>query len=452
MTIHAPSELNRERLHELLNVNLDARRYFYAKADERWLDWLWQNGFLDPIKEEDPTLNGYRPPELDYLVRMAENCPVKVVDIMLDVPISTDTRSQQIASHFLWICRGLSADQLARMVEKIRSERWVPLLDEFDQTGLEYEEMLQTFADAIDYESFLVLAEAVLVVRSKEEREKSPRYRHNPFYFEHLAHTEISKHLAAVGSEYSEQALVLTTGVLAEVAAVSNGLTLLDVDFFSLELGQSHSWQKDVCELAAVAKTLAVRLIGNRCAESDDVRRIYDENLASLPDSRVMWRLRLFVLSLCPRTFRNELKRAFFRLFEVDHYYDMMSGAEYEKALRKGFPELPASDKEDFVQRIIREFSQRPEDRRNYGSPILSMILPYLNRKPELKDLAINTGFELDANYEPQPDWREDGGVQRDNSKAPYDTGGIWEAAYLRDSNQTSQRVDSCKPKRAKYG
>jgi len=36
---------------ELINVNNDAKQYFYAKADAKWLDWLWGNKFLDIIKQ-----------------------------------------------------------------------------------------------------------------------------------------------------------------------------------------------------------------------------------------------------------------------------------------------------------------------------------------------------------------------------------------------------------------
>ena len=48
-----PKTLTKERLQELIHVNLGARRYFYTKADEGWLDWLWQHGFLDVIKEKN---------------------------------------------------------------------------------------------------------------------------------------------------------------------------------------------------------------------------------------------------------------------------------------------------------------------------------------------------------------------------------------------------------------
>ena len=96
-----PNTLDRDQLYELVHVNLDARRYFYHKADERWLDWLWRNGFLNVLKEEEPALDGARTPELGYLLGMAEKRPAQVVDIMLAIPISTDVRSQEVAVRFL---------------------------------------------------------------------------------------------------------------------------------------------------------------------------------------------------------------------------------------------------------------------------------------------------------------------------------------------------------------
>ena len=100
MTVHTPPSVDKEGLQELIHINLDARRYFFHKADERWLDWLWRNGFLSAIKEENAAPFAIRTPELEYLLRMAEKRPDSVVDIMLDTPISTDTRSQEVALRF----------------------------------------------------------------------------------------------------------------------------------------------------------------------------------------------------------------------------------------------------------------------------------------------------------------------------------------------------------------
>ncbi len=407
MAVKSPLSPSKERLQKLLDVNFDARRYFFHKADERWLDWLWRNGFLNVLEEEDPSLDGFRTPELDYLLRMAEKCPAQVVDIMLATPISTDMRSQEVAYGFLRICCALPANQLARVIDKIRAEQWVPLLDEiYNHSGFEYEGMLSTLADANDFESFLLLAEAVLAVRSGEETGHVSTYRESPFYLDDLSRTKLFEQLTAVGPEYAERACALTTSKMAEITAASDQSLLLDVDFFTLEPGQSEAWEweADVRELAAAAKTLAVRLIGERCAESDDVRIIYKEHLASLPESRVMRRFRLFVLSLCPGVFRDELKSALFQLFEVERYREIASGAEYEKALQTGFSVLTEDEKQDFVQRTIQKFSKLPSDRRFKGSRILSMIPLYLDENPALKKQVEDAGFQLYPGYEPRPD------------------------------------------------
>ena len=413
----------------ILKINLDARQYFYAKADERWLDWLWQHGFLDVLKEKTDDTRGYeyRHPELNYLVRMAKKDPGKVVNmIMLKIPISTDTCdtfNRNLVLYFLRICRTLPADQLARVVEKICCERWVPLIGvESNQSydlDFEYKKIFQTLADANKYKSIIVLAEAMLAVRPREKMEEGPLGRflgnRNPFYFDKLLFTNVFVCLVQVDTTYAEQVLSLTTKVMAEVIdlwgakgegetvfAVSDEFSLRGVDFFALELGQGIVWPDgNVQELAAVIKKLAARLIGQSSAKTEEVRRIYEEYIASLPDSQVMWRLRLFIWSLCPQVFQDELKYAFFRLFAVEHFYEIMSGTEYLKALRKGFSVLSADDKQDFVKRIIEKFSQHCKDRK-YGLNILSMILPYLNEQPALKEQVKKAGFILNPT-EPQP-------------------------------------------------
>lgn len=115
MSNDIPQKIDKEQLRNLIHVNPDARQYFHAKTDERWLDWLWENEFLDVIREraEDPTRYGEPYPELNFLVRMSEKTPAKVVDIMLQVPISSETFNPVVVDRFLVICRTLPAKQLA---------------------------------------------------------------------------------------------------------------------------------------------------------------------------------------------------------------------------------------------------------------------------------------------------------------------------------------------------
>lgn len=423
------NEKKRKQIQELIELNPDARQYFFSEADERWLDWLWANGFLDVVKEKakDPTRHGYGTPELNYLVKVAEKVPAKVVNIMLAVPISVDTFNPEVLHQFLRICASLPTTQLRRIVSKLRDEKWVQLMGAFNDQGFKYREMFQVLSNAGDYESMLVLAEAVLSVRSKEEIEKTTirTMSDNPFYFSDLSHTKVFEHLASVDDEHAEMAFRLVTNVMAqvvrlgcrtkgsEILLVEETYHLLDVDFFTLEPGQKkhYSHLQNVRELAAVIKVLASKLIGRRCSEVDTVWRIYDQSIRLLPQSRAMWRLRLFVLSLCPAAFSEELKNAFFRLFEVQRYYEITSGTEYEKALQKGFSALSQKERREYVRRVIEYFGKHAEDNERqdwhirHGSEILSMIADHLTS--EEKRIAEEAGFELDPIYEPKPSFGE---------------------------------------------
>ena len=448
-----PTQLNKEQLRNLIHVNLDARQYFYANANERWLDWLWQNGFLDVVKEkaEDLTSYGYRIPELEYLVRMAKMAPAKVVKIMRSVPISSETFNPEVIDRFSYICSTLPEDQLAHVVQKIHDERWIPLMGTFEHWGSNCEDMFKTLDDAKDYESLLVLAEAVLSVRIKNEPEKahSGSLADTPFYFNYLSYVKVFEYLLNVDDEYTEQVFDLATKVMAKVIAskcsknpdlgriqrlaeqaigddeesekvfkVDDRSLFLNVDFFDLELGQEDhlSSEDDVHELAAVIGMLTEKLIGGRCKNPRTVRDVYEKYIgdfdnpdATLPDSQAMWRLRLFVLSLCPEAFKDELKKALFRLFEIEQYYEITRGTEYGKALKKVFAALSEEDRRHYVKRVVEYFTRQETEEKNWrirnGSRILSMIASQLTE--EEKNHAEEAGFTLDPNYQPTPSIKE---------------------------------------------
>jgi len=407
-----------------------AGEYFFYKADENWLDWLWRNGFIDAIKQKakDPTGYGYRSPELNYLVRMAGKKPKEVADIILSVSISKDNFNPESVAQFLRICSSLPAEQLTRLVSKIRDENWVQLMGVFDQWGFDYEKIFQTLATAKEYGSILILAEAVLAVKTKEEyKQTSHGYSSdNPFYFSDFSYTKVFEHLVAVGNQYLEKALELTAKVMAtivhlgenseenEVFPIRDTFYLFDVDFFSLELGdeKDHSKRENIKDLAATIKALAQRLIGDNCDNSELVRGVYKKYIQTLPESKLMWRLRLFVLSLCPTAFRTELKESFSKLFEVmkagKHYYEIESGTEYKKTLKRGFGVLDSDYQREYVSNVFKYFGKSREDKeeeqgyRLDGWQILSSIDDFLTQK-EKEECEKVFGKKCDPAFEPEP-------------------------------------------------
>jgi len=94
--------------------------------------------------------------------------------------------------------------------------------------------------------------------------------------------------------------------------------TLYDVDMFTLEIEdkRSYSYQKDIINLTATIKKLIESTFGKKCTNIDEARRMFGY-IDSIPSCHSVWRLRLFALAQCPETFKNELRDAFFKLFQL---------------------------------------------------------------------------------------------------------------------------------------
>ena len=427
LLLKSPDEIKQEELFALISKNEDARQYFFAKADERWLSWLWENGFLEAIKQkaEDPTRYGYRTPEINYLVKVSVKEPARVVDIMLEVPISAENFNPEVADRFLRICSALPAKELKRMVKKICDDEWPKLMKAFSHWGIEYRKMLKTLVEINDFDSVLILAKAILAVRTKKEMEQTSTGlpSDNSFYFNNLSYTKVFEYLLKVDKKNIGKALALVSDTMkqvvllgeekpgAEVFKVYDRFFLFDVDFFTLEVDRKNRslHRNDVKNLAAVIKQYAVQTIGKQCDNPDIITELYSKYFKSLPDSRSMWRLRLFVMSLCPGASKVELRTAFFRLLEVERYHELISGTEYYKALRAGFSVLSEDDKREYVNQVIEYFKKKDQEKENekenwhmrYGSRIFSMIAGQIikEEKQKIKD----AGFTIDPDYEPEP-------------------------------------------------
>jgi len=424
--LEEPGGQNPQEVRILKEANPDSENYFFAVANAEWLDWLWKNGFLDDIKKkaDDTKQYSYRMPELHYLTKMVDKDPGKVAEIILSVETSKDTFNPEVIDQFSRICGDLPAEHLAKVIPKIKEDNWVVLMGVFNHLDFEFKAMFNTLAEAKDFESVVTLAEVALSVKSKTEIIKEGKQVgfDSPFYFNHLTETDVFNSLLSVSDEYVENASDTALQVLADIVNLgkkSNGRTsfkvedifyLSDLDFFSVEPGRKHStYRESVEELAAVIKNLAVRLIGLNNDDEKKLSDIYDEKIHPLPDSQLIWRLRLFILSLAPQKYSEIIEEALERIFEAKHYHDIISGAEYFKLLQSSFDSLSKKYQEDYTQRIILHFCkvmEKSDDERKkwdqiYGSRILSTIADYISY--DVKKEAEKAGFKLDIDFEPKP-------------------------------------------------
>ncbi len=413
---HGPGKAAWTAVKKITEIHLDVKKYFYTRADEKWFD-LVRGDILNVAKTKasDPTKYSYQTPELDYLARVAEIIPQKVTKLILDTSISKENFNPEVVDRFLWISSKLPADQLKRVVVKIRDDQWIQLMAPFNRWVFEYQKMFETLAVAKDQDSILILAEAVLRTRSKDELAKINNgiSTDNPFFLSDLSETDIFSLLASSDDKHLDAALRVATNALAgvirtgdredNVFEIGEIFHLFDVDFFSLELGKGrhYSHRDEVRELAAVVKTLVNRSIGKSCNDSKETRRIY-EHIERLPDSRSMWRLRLYVWSLCPKVFKDELQTAFFKGLESrEMLWPITGGAEYDHALKRCFDVvLSEEDRKAYIQRAFEILDVNEEHPYGYG--IFASIQRHLS-EPQKQRVEALYKMPLDPNYTPEP-------------------------------------------------
>lgn len=414
-----------DEVNSLISLNPDARQYFFAKADATWFDWLQKNGFLDGIRSNNRGEVRLDPlPELQYLVQIADKIPAKVVDFILEVPVSGENPDRTIISRFLQICKALPADQLARMIERIGRENWIQIMGEAGR-WFRYEAMFKSLAEARDFKSVLLLSKALLSVRptKRPADDYSRPGKNDPFHFSEVADTKVFSYLAEMPAPYAEQALSIAAEALAEIVRAGGAAKapslfpcadphrFYEVDFFTLQTGKARrsSSHRDVTELVAAVKTLACRLIEDNCGDIDMIRGIYKRYVEPLPQSQAMWRLRLVILTACPEAFKEELKQAFFRLVEADRagYHELLLGTEYKKALQKVFPIFLETDMRSYVDKVLTCFSGNKSDAddREYdkreAAQILSLLWEHLT--PDEREAAEKAGIKRIPGYKPEP-------------------------------------------------
>jgi hypothetical protein len=408
------------RLRDALAVNFDARRYFFTTAPHHLFDLLRDNKFFDPIREvpNDSSKLSYRTPELDYLVTAATKQPEKVVDFMLTVPPVADRFNPEVIDRFLWICQDLPADQLARVLPKLRDEAWPQLAARFNFSEFAYQRMFQKLAAAGNYASILVLAESVLAVRPCDGTAKDNGHLlFNAFCLKDLEYTSVFESVAGVDEANSEPALALATGVLGAIVRLgkvskhppfelNEPFSLLNKDFFEITIGEREqpSRRDDIEDLAALAVLLLRKTIGRICPDRVETRRIYERYLLPLPDSRSMWCLRLVAMTLCPQAFVSEFREELFRIFDCEHPYAFTAGAEYHRALKSAFTVLAVGDRADYFSKVLARFGiDGVEVRdRNLGWRLLSSAYSGLTEDQRSRASAV-FGKALDPSFAAGP-------------------------------------------------
>lgn len=380
----------------------DSKIYFLSLIDETWLQWLWTNGFFVCLKEpaEDHTKYGYKMPELDYLVRMAEKDPVTVAKIINTIPISQDTFNPEVIDRFQWIMGIIPVDQIKSLLSKLIKENWMQLMAPFHRSGYEYQRMVEKIVAAKDYQAMNLMAQAIVTLRSEEDLAKIERFSISDrlFYLSDISDTGIFAAILDPASTKKEESLKLFLSQLAQIVKLrkekdysifdeDEPFYLPDVDLFNIELDvlrHSHS-RSDLQNFVATCKKLIDSVFADMVGNGTEIKRIHDTYIAPLPDSYTIYRLKLYVTSRFPQIFKAEVEKELFRLFEIgERYTDITSGAEYGHALIAAFDTFSEEKKREYVKKVFEYFTEELEDkeimkwRKRRGLEVLTFIKVHL--------------------------------------------------------------------------
>ena len=404
--------------------NEDSRRYFFDQANEVWLQWLWDFGFLDAIKGGANTAprGVYRLPELGYLEKICKINPVGVSKIIESVEISEDNCSPEVLLSFLRIIGTFPVEQIVPLIDKILSERWVYLMRDSDRSSYDFEVIVKVLVEKKESVGLLKLSQALLTLKDEDDiRAKNGDFGRDDFFcVKDIDESGIFSALITIDEHYLTAALKVTTDTMAAIIKMSeadeggvfeykDAFGLYDVDFFNLDFegGHTGSYRANEKNFVTTIKVLAESEMNKKSTGDEDKRSVLDL-IDNIPSSRLVWRLRLFVLAQQPLLFKSELKDSFFRLFEGKNDYDIEGGAEYKQALKICFPLLDEDDQRLYVANVINYFVKKAKDNpeqkwhKQTGYEILSTVFVDLNGAEKQKAAEV-FGKELDAEYVPEP-------------------------------------------------
>ncbi|MHA1660647.1 MAG: hypothetical protein ACTSUT_16170, partial [Promethearchaeota archaeon] len=262
--------------------------------------------------------------------------------------------------------------------------------------------------------------------------------------------TDVTVKIAILGEENEKKESAFKIG---------DTFYLYDVDFFKDEYKElkHRSYRDSVKDLMLFVAKIAKDLIEEKCENENEIREIFDKYLGSfdsekakLPDTRAMWQLRLFVLSLCPNVFKDEIKKSLFRLFEErDRYVDVKSGAEYEQLLKSNFDILDVNDQKKYEEEVFKLFDVGEiddADKQKYIKNSGAKLLYLIGKKDKAKEIfGVDFG---EVKYEPAPTIQSSGFAHSIISQSPitqeeFDKKSIEEILKLLKTEWTPEKLNA---------
>ncbi len=392
-------------------INLDAYNYFYAKANERWLEWLWENGFLDELKKpaKDSSRYSYSTPEIRYLVRMSksENRLIikKIIEIITDDNLATskDNFNPELIDQIFSILENWSVEYVIEVFKKLKfSEKireWIRLMSPFSITiSYSLERILKKLIEAKEYEWAIKFADYILTIKNKSdfkietiEIEKEKRIykgKITPFYISDIDQIEVFESLKKVLDEsnnikFAEDIFDIFSNKFKEILNLvtekdryffdyddNELISMYTIDIFSLDISEKNDFDYHIKGFLYILNQSWIKIVQYyQEKNSNKIKEIFEKNIgyeddkkASIKKSaRSIWAFRLYALSQAPYIFEKEIKEMLFKPLMDKNYknsYLLIFKPEYINSLKRNFTQLFKNEEKDkYLKKILMIFS-----------------------------------------------------------------------------------------------
>jgi hypothetical protein len=345
------------------STNLDTRNYFFSKADEKWLNWLWKNGLLNELKKpaKDSSIYSYVIPEIRYLVRMSksENRAIikKIIEIITDDNLATskDNFNPELIDEIFSILEDWSVEYIIEVLKKLKfSEKireWIRLMSPFSITiSYSLERILKKLIEAKEYEWAIKFADYILTIKDKsdfkietieiEKEKRISKGKITPFYISDIDQIEVFESLKKVLDEsnnikFAEDIFDIFSNKFKQILDLitkknkyffdyedNELIPMYTIDIFSLDISEKNDFDYHIKGFLYILNQSWIKIVQHyQEKDSNKIKEIFEKNIGYEDDkkapikksARSIWAFRLYALSQAPYIFEKEITEMLFK-------------------------------------------------------------------------------------------------------------------------------------------
>ena len=353
---NGPELADIEELRLLLSRNLESYRYFFSKADSRWLEFVTRHDCLRPGWEA-----------AEYLARIAGDAPEEVMSVIEN--IKTTSQDWAMRKGFLNAAMKMPPTTASRLVKKIDRERWLipPLVD---WSAHDFEALFVSLINGNQHEGAIQLA--TLLLQDSDAGQADLKSYHLQEFLKGIARVPVAELSAYI---------TLLVGALAGRVSSKYPNSRNDHSLMWQPAIEDHEQNLDLLEPAAhlvsALRDALGRYVGHLAnARHGDISEVLDRLLLNPTAYSIFTRLKLHCYRHHPQLLFSAIERAVIEEFENINVWH-----EYYHLVRDQFPNLSINCRSRFFDLIDQGPTGDHEDMymQHWKARKLSAVIEHLS-------------------------------------------------------------------------